>query len=110
LDIGEINFSPAVEECINAMVETEIFGSIAKDFIKRMIQDKVFRLDDVKGPTIWGLLKSGKSIGWITRNVPGTRKRNRSALKDVVKDKDAFPLPEELRQKLAEQLKITLEQ
>ena len=93
MDIFEFfNFPPNVRECIEALADTGVYGNTPKELIKFLMQHSVFRLDDVKTPTIWGLLKRGKPDGWIIRNVPGSRKRNTIFLKHVKEDKESYPL------------------
>lgn len=93
IDVLEMfGFEPRVRECLEALADTGVYGDTVREVIKFLIQHSVFKLDDVKSATIWGLMRRGKGEGWIVRNVPGSRKKNTLALKHVKEDKDAYPL------------------
>jgi len=91
-DVGKLELMPKTIECLEALAETGAFGNTIQEVIARFLQDKVFRLDDVKAPTIWGLLKRGKEDDWIVSNVPDTQRRNKQTLSAVKRDSDAYPL------------------
>ena len=92
MDLGNIEFPPNIVECLKALAQNGTYGDTPKEVVKHLIQYKVFLLDDVRRPTIHGLLLRGKSDGWIIRNVPGSAQRNRTALKNVREDSSAYPL------------------
>ena len=92
LDLGNIEFPPTIVECLEALAQNGTYGDTPKEVVKHLIQYKVFLLDDVKRPTIHGLLLRGKSDGWIIRNVPGPPQRNKTALKNIREDSSAYPL------------------
>ena len=92
LNLGNIEFPPNIVECLEALAQNGTYGDTPKEVVKHLIQHKAFLLDDVKRPTIHGLLLEGKSDGWIIRNVPGSAQRNRTALKNVREDSSAYPL------------------
>lgn len=94
MKLGMIEFPLNVEECMKALVENGTFGNTVQEVVKYFVQHSLFRLDDVKPVVIYALLKQGKSEGWVVRNVPGSRRKNATALKHVKEDKDAYPLEE----------------
>lgn len=94
----EINFTPDIEECLKGLVKAGRYGNTIEEVVKRLIQDRVFILPDVKRWTICGLMLLKYDKGWISRNVPGSNFSNNTALKNV-KENWATYSTEEMPQK-----------
>ena len=75
------------------------------EFFTHLVNQKLFRLKDIRDSTIWGLLYRGKEKGWIIHNMPGLKEKNRIAYNTFLRHSDLSDLPDDIRKRLEQENK-----
>lgn len=71
-----INIRPDIEQCLKWLVRNGRYGQDIKDALERIVQDRIFFLNDVRRFTICGAMLDGADVNRILITLPSGRSRN----------------------------------
>ena len=71
-----ISIRPDIEQCLKWLERNGRYGKDIKDAVERIVQDRIFFLNDVRRYTICGAMLDGADLDRILTALPSGRSKN----------------------------------
>ena len=100
-----INIRPDIEQCLKWLIRNGRYGRDMRDVLERIIQDRIFFLDDVRRYTFCGSMLDEADINRILITLPGGKAKNIGTYTNVKKHWSILtgePIPEKYKRSKAE--------
>lgn len=97
-----INIRPDIERCLKWLIRNGRYGADIKDAVERIVQDRIFFLNDVRRFTMSGAMLSKASVSRILITLPGGRSKNVRTYMDAKRHWSILtdePIPERYKKK-----------